>query len=218
MKQDRLLRRYVWMLSEANHTSDYRPNAVKEFMFHNKCKRTLAKLQDAGIPTRTFMREEYNNENIESHYKMILELIEKGIICSEDLKYIIKIDRFMDCTNELLKSNTSNEDKLVLPELEKNDNAIYFNDKINDVDGDIKLKNYKNIDVDVIARHAVELAINKNSVKDNNEELRNDVANKNTNAQSKLNKEQIEKSNDKNDLSETEKEIIQSNNNNDLMM
>ena len=89
MKQDRLLRRYVWMLSEANHTSDYRPNAVKEFMFHNKCKRTLAKLQDAGIPTRTFMREEYNNENIESHYKMILELIEKGIICSEDLKYII---------------------------------------------------------------------------------------------------------------------------------
>ena len=200
MKQDRLLRRYVWMLSEANHTSDYRPNAVKEFMFHNKCKRTLAKLQDAGIPTRTFMREEYNNENIESHYKMILELIEKGIICSEDLKYIIKIDRFMDCTNELLKSSTANKDKLVLPELEKNDNAIYFNDKINDVDGDIKLKNYKNVDVDVIARNAVELAINKNSVKDNNEELRNYVANKNTNAQSKLNKEQIKKSNDKNDL------------------
>ena len=200
MKQDRLLRRYVWMLSEANHTSDYRPNAVKEFMFHNKCKRTLAKLQDAGIPTRTFMREEYNNENIESHYKMILELIEKGIICSEDLKYIIKIDRFMDCTNELLKSSTANKDKLVLPELETNDNAIYFNDKINDVDGDIKLKNYKNVDVDVIARNAVELAINKNSVKDNNEELRNDVANEKTNAQSKLNKEQIEKSNDKNDL------------------
>ena len=200
MKQDRLLRRYVWMLSEANHTSDYRPNAVKEFMFHNKCKRTLAKLQDAGIPTRTFMREEYNNENIESHYKMILELIEKGIICSEDLKYVIKIDRFMDCTNELLKSSTANKDKLVLPELEKDDNAIYFNDKINDVDGDIKLKNYKNVDVDVIARNAVELAINKNSVKDNNEELRNDVANKNTNAQSKLNKEQIKKSNDKNDL------------------
>ena len=200
MKQDRLLRRYVWMLSEANHTSDYRPNAVKEFMFHNKCKRTLAKLQDAGIPTRTFMREEYNNENIESHYKIILELIEKGIICSEDLKYVIKIDRFMDCTNELLKSSTANEDKLVLPELETNDNAIYFNDKINDVDGDIKLKNYKNVDVDVIARNAVELAINKNSVKDNNEELRNYVANKKTNAQSKLNKEQIEKSNDKNDL------------------
>ena len=200
MKQDRLLRRYVWMLSEANHTSDYRPNAVKEFMFHNKCKRTLAKLQDAGIPTRTFMREEYNNENIESHYKMILELIEKGIICSEDLKYVMKIDRFMDCTNELLKSSTANKDKLVLPELETNDNAIYFNDKINDVDGDIKLKNYKNVDVDVIARNAVELAINKNSVKDNNEELRNYVANKNTNAQSKLNKEQIEKSNDKNDL------------------
>ena len=218
MKQDRLLRRYVWMLSEANHTSDYRPNAVKEFMFHNKCKRTLAKLQDAGIPTRTFMREEYNNENIESHYKMILELIEKGIICSEDLKYVMKIDRFMDCTNELLKSSTANKDKLVLPELEKNDNAIYFNDKINDVDGDIKLKNYKNVDVDVIARNAVELAINKNSVKDNNEELRNDVANKNTNAQSKLNKEQIEKSNDKRVLSETEKEIIQSNNKNDLMM
>ena len=200
MKQDRLLRRYVWMLSEANHTSDYRPNAVKEFMFHNKCKRTLAKLQDAGIPTRTFMREEYNNENIESHYKMILELIEKGIICSEDLKYVMKIDRFMDCTNELLKSSTANKDKLVLPELETNDNAIYFNDKINDVDGDIKLKNYKNVDVDVIARNAVELAINKNSAKDNNEELRNDVANKNTNAQSKLNKEQIKKSNDKNDL------------------
>ena len=200
MKQDRLLRRYVWMLSEANHTSDYRPNAVKEFMFHNKCKRTLAKLQDAGIPTRTFMREEYNNENIENHYKMILELIEKGIICSEDLKYVMKIDRFMDCTNELLKSSTANKDKLVLPELETNDNAIYFNDKINDVDGDIKLKNYKNVDVDVIARNAVELAINKNSVKDNNEELRNDVANKNTNAQSKLNKEQIKKSNDKNDL------------------
>ena len=76
----------------------------------------------------------------------------------------------------------------------------YFNDKINDVDGDIKLKNYKNVDVDVIARNAVELAINKNSVKDNNEELRNYVANKNTNAQSKLNKEQIEKSNDQNDL------------------
>ena len=200
MKQDRLLRRYVWMLSEANHTSDYRPNAVKEFMFHNKCKRTLAKLQDAGIPTRTFMREEYNNENIESHYKMILELIEKGIICSEDLKYLMKIDRFMDCTNELLKSSTANKDKLVLPELEKDDNAIYFNDKINDVDGDIKLKNYKNVDVDVIVRNAVELAINKNSAKDNNEELRNDVANKNTNAQSKLNKEQIKKSNDKNDL------------------
>lgn len=200
MKQDRLLRRYVWMLSEANHTSDYRPNAVKEFMFHNKCKRTLAKLQDAGIPTRTFMREEYNNENIESHYKMILELIEKGIICSEDLKYVMKIDRFMDCTNELLKSSTANKDKLVLPELETNDNAIYFNDKINDVDGDIKLKNYKNIDVDVIVRNAVELAINKNSVKDNNEELRNDVANEKTNAQSKLNKEQIEKTNDKNDL------------------
>ena len=200
MKQDRLLRRYVWMLSEANHTSDYRPNAVKEFMFHNKCKIALAKLQDAGIPTRTFMREEYNNENIESHYKMILELIEKGIICSEDLKYLMKIDRFMDCTNELLKSSTANKDKLVLPELEKDDNAIYFNDKINDVDGDIKLKNYKNVDVDVIVRNAVELAINKNSVKDNNEELRNDVANKNTNAQSKLNKEQIKKSNDKNDL------------------
>ena len=30
----------------------------------------------------------------------------------------------------------------------------------------IKLKNYKNVDVDVIARNAVELAINKNSVKD----------------------------------------------------
>ncbi len=218
MKQDRLLRRYVWMLSEANHTSDYRPNAVKEFMFHNKCKRTLAKLQDAGIPTRTFMREEYNNENIESHYKMILELIEKGIICSEDLKYVMKIDRFMDCTNELLKSSTANKDKLVLPELETDDNAIYFNDKINDVDGDIKLKNYKNIDVDVIVRNAVELAINKNSVKDNNEELRNDVANEKTNAQSKLNKEQIEKTNDKNVLSETEKEIIQSNTKNDLMM
>lgn len=171
MKKDRLLRRYVWMLSEANHTSDYRPNAVKEFMFHNKCKKALAKLQDAGMSTRMFMREEYNNENIESHYKMILEFIEKGIICSEDLKYVMEIDRFMDCTNELLKSNTSNKDKLVLPELEKNDNAIYFNDKLNDVDGDIKLKNYKNIDVDVIARNAVKLAINKNSVKDNNEEF-----------------------------------------------
>ena len=168
MKKDRLLRRYVWMLSEANHTSDYRPNAVKEFMFHNKCKKALAKLQNAGMSARLFMREEYSNENIENHYNMILEFIEKGIINSDDLKYIMSIDRFMDCTNQLLKSNTSNSYKLAMTGLEKNNNAIYFYDKTNDFNGDIKLKNYKNIDVDVIAKSAIRLAINKNNVKEKN--------------------------------------------------
>ena len=218
MKKDRLLRRYVWMLSEANHTSDYRPNAVKEFMFHNKCKKALAKLQKGGMSTRLFMREEYCDENFENHYKMILEFIKKGIITSDDLKYIISIDRFMDCTNQLLKTNTSNSYKIALTGLEKNSNAIYFNDKTNDVNGDIKLKDYRNVDVDVIAKCAVKLVLNKNNVKERNGEIYNYIANKKANAQSKLNKEQIEKANAKKVLSETEKEIIKSNTKNDLMM
>lgn len=221
MKKDRLLRRYVWMLSEANHTSDYRPNAVKEFMFHNKCKRALAKLQDAGMSTRMFMREEYNNENIESHYNMIYEFMEKGIISSKELQYVMPIDRFVDCMCKKVAGNwgkyetkTPNDDIITSARI---DTVNYVANRYNNGE-EYKLKDCRNLDVNSICEHLFGFANTHNIVSDRTKEISDYVANKKANAQSKLNKEQIEKANAQRVLSETEKEIIQSNTKNDLMM
>lgn len=220
MKKDRLLRRYTWMLSEVNHPNDYRPNAIKEFVFHNKCKKALAKLHNAGMSTRQFMREEYNNENIENHYNMLLNFIENGIITSDDLQYVVSIDRFMECTNNLIANNPSEQTKAVLYGINKDDTLNYIYDKSKDVDGIVRICDYRNIDVDIVAKNAVKVAINKNSYNERMSDIKTYVANKKTKAhiEDNLNKEQLEKANARKVMHETEKEIIKSNTKNDLMM